>query len=83
MEGKSDHSKSNNQSFLDKTNTKTTKKHAIGTYQSISLDNSLNKDSPSVSCFLKDCSPKVEVKPQNKKKGLTIDTDQQQTLLRF
>ena len=50
----SDKCKSNNTSFVDKTTTKTQKKQTIETYQSVSLDNSFNRDSPFVSCFLKD-----------------------------
>jgi hypothetical protein len=51
-EAKYDESKSMNTSFLDQTAAKTSKKK-IETFQSISLDNSFNRDSPSVSCFLK------------------------------
>jgi hypothetical protein len=49
---------------------KTIKKSA-DSFQSISLDNSFSKDSPSVSCFLKD--DKHELSKQSKKL-LTINT---------
>lgn len=50
--------------MFDKTNIKTVKKSA-DSFQSISLDNSFSKDSPSVSCFLKDDKP--EQSKQSKK----------------
>ena len=51
MEGKTH---SNNTSFVDKTVIKPTKKYQFDSCQSASLDNSVHKESPSVSCFLKD-----------------------------
>ena len=67
---------------MEKGTIKTCKKNTFTTYQSISLDNSFNKDnSPSVSCFLKD--DKIDLKADIKKKPLTIDTNSQHTILRF
>ena len=56
--------------MFDKTNIKTVKKSA-DSFQSISLDNSFSKDSPSVSCFLKDDKNEPS-KPS--KKQLTINS---------
>jgi hypothetical protein len=81
MEGKSEHSKSNNTSFIDKTTIKTSKKQTFETYQSVSLDTSYSKDSPSISCFLREA--KIDSKLDVKKKSLTIDTNSHQTMLRF
>ena len=75
MEDVSDKCTSNNTSFVDKTVTKTLKKNTFETCQSASLDNSFSRDSPAVSCFLRDS--KIESKLKLKRKPLTIDTNNQ------
>lgn len=73
MEDVSDKCRSTNTSFVEKTIAKNQKKQTFETYQSASLDNSFSRDSPAVSCFLKDS--KIESKLKLKKKPLTIDTN--------
>lgn len=70
IEKKYEHEKT--PSIFEKTASRTVKK-SLQTFQSISLDNSYNKDSPSVSCFLKD--DKYQPKSNNaSRKNLKIET---------